>query len=45
MFGTVTLAIVMLSTATKFASASTMPATHSIPPSSEGGCLESTEDV
>src|SRR5579863_1649743 len=41
MFGTVTLAIVMLSTATKFDSASTMPAVQSIPPSREGGSLES----
>ena len=41
MFGTVTLAIVMLSTATKFDSARTMPAVQSIPPSREGGSLES----
>ena len=32
MFGTVTLAIVIFSTATKLASASTMPATQSIVP-------------
>src|SRR5579862_7825284 len=41
MLGTVTLAIVMLSTATKFDSARTIPAVQSIPPSSEGGPLES----
>src|ERR1700726_4232618 len=41
MFGTVTLAIVILSTATKFDSARTMPAVQSIPPSREGGALES----
>src|SRR5208282_1811979 len=33
--------MVMLSTATKFASASTMPPTHSIPPVSGAGCLSS----
>src|SRR5580698_4847960 len=39
--GTVTLAIVMLSTATKFDSARTMPAVQSIPPSRAGGSLAS----
>src|SRR5271169_6161101 len=37
--------MVMLSTATKFASASTMPPNHSMPPSSGDGCLVSMESV
>src|ERR1700722_13025066 len=41
MLGTVTLAMVILSTATKFDSARTMPAVQSIPPSRAGGSLES----